>query len=72
MKTLASGSMGKGFAIKPSDMSSSTAPFSRNSTSNLLSTRHAIGLESDNGIMLLIHVGIDTVKLRGTGFISYF
>ena len=31
-------------------------------------TRHAIGLETDNGLEILIHIGIDTVKLSGEGF----
>ena len=31
-------------------------------------SRHAVGLRMDNGAELLIHIGVDTVKLEGKGF----
>lgn len=64
--TFASGILGKGTAILPvtGDV---VAPFS-GEVMTLTETRHAIGLRSDDGIELLIHVGLDTVKLRGEHF----
>jgi len=38
------------------------------SVATIFPTRHAIGLETDNGLEILIHIGIDTVKLSGEGF----
>ena len=68
-KHFASGSLGKGFAIKPSD-GKVFAPIS-GTVRQILPTRHAIGIESDDGVVVLVHVGIGTVKLKGEGFISY-
>ena len=68
-KHFASGSMGKGFAIKPTD-GAVFAPIS-GTIRQILPTRHAVGIESEDGVIVLIHVGIGTVKLNGEGFISY-
>ena len=68
-KHFASGSMGKGFAIKPTD-GVVFAPIS-GTIRQILPTRHAVGIESEDGVIVLIHVGIGTVKLNGEGFISY-
>lgn len=64
-----SGSVGQGFAIKPSD-GKVLAPFDA-TVRQVFTTRHAVGLVGDNGVVLLIHIGIGTVKLKGTGFVSY-
>ena len=67
--TFASGKLGQGFAIKPSD-GRVFAPFDA-TVRQAFTTRHAVGLVSDDGVVLLIHVGLGTVKLKGTGFVSY-
>lgn len=65
----ASGKMGKGFAIKPND-GRVYAPFDGEVVATF-ATRHAIGLKSKDGLTVLIHIGIDTAKLNGTGFVQY-
>ena len=65
----AAGSLGKGFAIKPSD-DTIYAPFDA-TVRQLFTTRHSIGLVGDNGVVLLIHIGLGTVNLKGEGFVSY-
>lgn len=66
--TFADGIMGPGLGIEP-DQGMVVAPFS-GKVATLFHTNHAIGLIGDNGIELLIHIGIDTVKMQGKGFKS--
>ncbi|GKQ42365.1 PTS beta-glucoside transporter subunit EIIBCA [Companilactobacillus sp. RD055328] len=64
--TFASGALGKGMAIIPED---DTLYSPVNGTvSMIFPTKHAIGINSDNGAEILIHIGIDTVQLEGEGF----
>jgi PTS system, beta-glucoside-specific IIABC component len=67
--TFASGLLGHGAAIIPSD-NNVIAPFA-GEVASLFQTKHAIGLLSDSGIEVLIHVGIDTVKLDGKHFTAH-
>lgn len=65
-EAFAGGMMGAGAVITPTDPivrapEDATIGF-------VFDTKHAIGLETDSGVSLLIHVGIDTVNLNGQGF----
>ena len=62
----ASGAMGRGVAVQ-NPKGQVLAPFDGEITV-FFPTGHAIGLKSNDGIELLIHVGMDTVKMNGEGF----
>lgn len=58
--------MGPGFGIVPSGSTLHSPVDGKVVT--VFPTKHAIGIETDTGVELLIHVGLDTVKLKGEGF----
>lgn len=67
-EAFAEGLMGEGAVITPTD------PVVRapedGTVSFVFETKHALGLKTDTGLSLLLHLGIDTVKLGGEGFQS--
>lgn len=58
--------LGDGVGIVPSN-GEVVAPVS-GTIAQVAHTKHAIGIESDDGLEILVHLGIDTVKLEGEGF----
>ena len=61
-----SGALGLGVGIKPED-NVVYAPFD-GKISTVIDTKHAVGISGPGNMELLIHVGIDTVKMKGEGF----
>lgn len=65
-EAFASGALGDGLAIIPAD-GNIYAPADAVVTT-VMDTKHALGLTTDDGADILIHVGLDTVKLNGAPF----
>ncbi|AYV73422.1 beta-glucoside-specific PTS transporter subunit IIABC [Bacillus sp. PK3-056] len=68
-QVFASESMGKGVGIIPS-AGRAVSPVNGIVTT-LFKTKHAIGITSDNGAEILIHIGMDTVQLEGKYFTAH-
>lgn len=64
--TFASGVLGDGIGIEP-EVGEVVAPFD-GEISSVTETRHAIGITGPDDMEVLIHVGVDTVKMNGDGF----
>lgn len=65
-EAFASELMGKGVVIDP-EIGEVVAPLDGVVTA-IFPTLHAIGIEGENGVSILIHIGIDTVQLKGEGY----
>jgi len=65
-QAFASGAMGPGFGIKIENGEIKSPVDGK--VMMIFPTKHAIGIVSDTGLEILIHIGLDTVKLNGEGF----
>ncbi|MGZ3795234.1 MAG: glucose PTS transporter subunit IIA, partial [Pseudobdellovibrionaceae bacterium] len=61
--------LGEGFAVEPQE-GMIYAPCSGQIV-NIFPTKHALGILSEDGLEVLVHVGIDTVQMKGEGFQSF-
>ncbi|KYG31639.1 PTS sugar transporter subunit IIA [Priestia endophytica] len=61
--------MGEGFAIEPTN-GEVVAPIDGEIV-QLFHTKHAIGLKTENGAEIIIHVGLETVAMEGEGFTAH-
>lgn len=67
--TFASEVLGMGYAVQPTS-NVVRAPFD-GTVEVVMDSKHAVGIKSEDGMQVLIHVGLDTVKLNGKHFKNY-
>ena len=66
-EVFAEGMAGEGGAIVPAASGEAVAPLS-GTLVKLFEGGHAFGIETGEGVELIVHVGLDTIELRGAGF----
>lgn len=66
-EVFAEGMAGEGAAIIPSSSGEAVAPVS-GMLVKLFEGGHAFGIETDDGVELIVHLGLDTIEMRGEGF----
>ncbi len=66
-EVFAEGMAGEGGAIVPGASGEAVAPVS-GTLVKLFEGGHAFGIETDEGVELIVHVGLDTIEMRGSGF----
>ena len=70
-KAFASGALGKGVGIMPVQAEESIISPVEGTVTVAFPTKHAYGIKTKNGVELLIHIGVDTVNLKGKYFESF-
>ncbi|WP_213618826.1 PTS glucose transporter subunit IIA [Paenibacillus sp. J22TS3] len=68
-EAFAGGHMGKGIAIEPTE-GKLIAPFD-GTIAHVIKSKHAVMMEHSTGLQFLFHIGVNTVSLKGEGFISH-
>lgn len=66
-EVFASGMAGEGVAVVPSEGGEVVAPIS-GTLVKLFEGGHAFGIASDEGVELIVHIGLDTIEMRGSAF----
>ncbi len=66
-EAFASCAMGNGIVIEPTD-GTIVSPADGTITTIIDPSLHAVGIQTEDGISILLHIGIDTVKMEGDGF----
>ena len=64
----ASGALGQAVGVTPENTTLTVAAPAAGKVISVAKTGHAYGIKTDNGVELLVHIGVDTVKLGGEGF----